>query len=110
MCQLSGVHFAAQDPSAGSTIFLMANDFMRAFPCAVHKPQDHLLEAVVVTLITEYRQRNGHHRWREQWSLYQPRATTVGEELAASGAYAQWQASGICAGELYHEIAARLVA
>ena len=62
MSQLRAVHFAARDPSAGSTEFLTANRFMREFPCVAHTPRDALLELVIVSLLMEYRRRTGHMR------------------------------------------------
>jgi tRNA(Arg) A34 adenosine deaminase TadA len=110
MFQLRAVRFAANDPSAGSTRFLQANEFMREFPCEVHGPHNKVLEAVVVALIMEYRERNNHHRWREQWRTSQPRAVQLGNDLAASGAHAVWRRSTISAEELFDQVASQLVA
>ena len=65
MSQLRGVHFAAHDPSAGSAELLSANEFMREFACAVYAPQNPDLEAVIVSLVLEFRLRTGHRRWLE---------------------------------------------
>lgn len=104
MTQLRAVHFAAVDPSAGSTDFLSANEFMQRFPCEVYKPADRTLEFVLVTLILELRTRMGQKRWRELWFKYQPEATELGEKLAASKAFDHWTTSNITASELYEEI------
>jgi len=72
MSQLRGVHFAAHDPSAGSTDLLNANEFMREFPCTIHRPQNPDLEAVIVSLVLEFRVRTGHVRWLEHWRDYHP--------------------------------------
>ena len=104
MVQLRAVHFAAIDPSAGSTNFLSANEFMRRFPCEVHKPSDKTLEFVLVALMLELRTRMGQKRWRELWFKYQPEATKLGEKLAASKAFDHWKKSNVTASELYEEI------
>jgi tRNA(Arg) A34 adenosine deaminase TadA len=105
MSQLRGVHFAAFDPSAGSTAFLQANEFMRAFPCLVHAPTNGDLECVIVSLVIEYRERTGHHRWRDRWDAYHPEAVARGVDLAASGAYAEWAAASLSAEQLYEHLA-----
>lgn len=104
MTQLRAVHFAAVDPSAGSTDFLSANEFMRRFPCKVYKPSNRTLEFVLVTLMLELRTRMGQKRWRELWFDYQPEATELGERLAASKAFDDWTKSNLTAKELYEEI------
>ena len=104
MVQLRAVHFAATDPSAGSTDFLSANEFMRRFPCEVYKPSNRTLEFVLVTLMLELRTRMGQKRWRELWFEYQPEATKLGERLAASKAFHHWTRSNFIASELYEEI------
>ena len=105
MTQLRAVHFAAVDPSADSTGFLSANEFMRRFPCEVYKPSNRTLEFVLVTLMLELRTRMGQQRWRELWFKYQPdEATKLGERLAASKAFHRWTRSNFIASELYEEI------
>lgn len=104
MTQLRAVHFAAVDPSAGSTEFLSANEFMQSLPCKVYRPSEKTLEFVLVTLILEHRTRMGQKRWRELWFKYQPKAAELGEELAASNAFENWKVSNLTASELYEEV------
>jgi len=104
MTQLRAVHFAAVDPSAGSTDFLSANEFMRSLPCKVYKPSNKTLEFVLVTLILEHRTRMGQKRWRELWFKYQPKAAELGERFAASKAFGNWEESNFTARELYEEV------
>jgi tRNA(adenine34) deaminase len=105
MCQLRAVHFAAVDPSAGSTPFLDANDFMREFPCSVHPPQDLELEHVVVALVVEFRIRTGHHRWRERWSRYHAVGAELGAHLASANSYGAWTNSPTSAAQIYDQLA-----
>ena len=102
MTQLRAVHFAAVDPSASSTNFLNANEFMRRFSCKVYKLADRTLKFVLVTLML--RTRMGQKRWRELWFKYQPEATELGEKLTASKAFDHWKESDFTANELYEEI------
>jgi tRNA(Arg) A34 adenosine deaminase TadA len=104
MCQLHAVHFAAADPSAGSSSLFHANEFMREFPCSVHGPHDPELELAIVALVVESRVRNGHYRWREHWSRYHPRGTAVGTHLAAAGAYREWVSHSLSPRELYERV------
>lgn len=104
MMQLRAVHFAAVDPSAGSTHLLNTDDFMRSIPCRVYGPSEKALEFVLVALILEHRTRMGQKRWREQWLAYQPEASALGEKLASSKAFENWRASNLNAGELYEEV------
>ena len=101
ICQLHAAHFAAADPSAGSSSLFRVNEFMREFPCSVHGPHDPELELVVVSLVVEWRARNGHHRWREHWSQYHPGGASLGSRLAASGAYRDWAGRSLSPRELY---------
>ena len=105
MCQLHAVHFAAADPSAGSSSLFGANEFMREFPCLVHGPDHPELELVVVALVVESRARNGHHRWREHWSQYHPSGVALGTRLATSGAYRDWVGQSLSPRELYERVA-----
>jgi tRNA(adenine34) deaminase len=105
LCQLRAVHFAAADPSAGSSSFLDANDFMRAFPCSVHPPHDHALELAVVALAVEFRTRTGHHRWRERWAAYHPQGTALGARLAHENAHGAWRSSSASAEQIYEQLA-----
>jgi len=105
LSQLRAVHCAADDPAAGSSAFLAANEFMREFPCSVHGPCDPELEFVVVTLIAEFRQRTRHDRWREQWQRSYPNAVAVGCSLASAGAHARWVSSSLSAEQLYEHVA-----
>jgi len=105
MSQLRGVHFAAFDPIAGFTEFLQANEFMRAFPCAVHVPTNSELERVIVSLVMEYRERERHHRWRERWEAYHPEGASLGARLSVSGAYAEWISASLSAEQLYEHVA-----
>ena len=104
MSQLRGVHFAAHDPSAGSTEFLGANEFMREFPCVVHAPQNSDLEAVVVTLILEFRLRTGHPRWLERWRGYHPGGANQALHLYESSAHASWVADAATAESIYDQV------
>ena len=106
LCQLRGAHFAALDPAAGSTAFLSANEFMCEFSCSVYSPITPVLEFVVVALISEFRTRTGHHRWRERWMRYHARGANFGGRLASSNAYRQWVNSSISAEHLYESLAA----
>jgi len=105
MCQLRAVHFAALDPSAGSTAFLAANDFMREFPCSVHPPSSRELELTVVALVVEFRIRTGHHRWREHWAGYHPQGSELGARLAAENAHGAWLNSSATAELIYEQLA-----
>ena len=91
MMQLRTVRFATRDPAAGSTDMLAMTPFMRHFPCAVTGPEDTLLESANVALMLEYRTRNGHRRWRDEWYSYLPSAVEVGERLAADKQFLTWQ-------------------
>ena len=104
MSQLRGVHFAAFDPSAGFTAYLQANEFMREFPCSSHPPTNIALELVIVSLVTEYRKRAGHDRWRERWTHYHPQGAACGGSLAASRAHAEWVASSLTPEQLYDHL------
>lgn len=106
LCQVRGLHFAALDPAAGSTAFLDASEFMREFSCSVYPPSTPELEFVVVALVTEFRTRTGHHRWRERWRQYHPRGAELGDRLASSNVYRQWVSSSISAEHLYESLAA----
>jgi tRNA(adenine34) deaminase len=105
ICQLRAVHFAAVDPSAGSTALLGANDFMREFPCSVHPPRDPVLELVAVALVVEFRIRTEHHRWRERWSRYHPSGAELGARLASSNAFGTWSNSSTSAAQIYDQLA-----
>ena len=94
MMQLGSVHFATRDPAAGSTELLTATRFMQRFPCKVVGPTHTLLEFVNVALTLEYRTRNGHQRWRDEWYSYLPNAVEAGEALARDGKFAEWQQDG----------------
>jgi len=107
MMQLRAVHYAARDPAAGSTGLLTANEFMRRFPCEPIGPDAPALEFVAVAALLEYRTRNGHDRWRESWHAYQPEAVELGEALAASGRFHEWQRAHATAEEIFCEVAAR---
>jgi tRNA(adenine34) deaminase len=104
MCQLRAVHFAAVDPSAGSTAFLNANDFMREFPCSIHPPIDRQLELAAVVLAVEFRTRTGHHRWRERWSGYHPEGAALGLRLAGENAHDAWRSSSASAEQIYEQL------
>jgi tRNA(Arg) A34 adenosine deaminase TadA/GNAT superfamily N-acetyltransferase len=106
MSQLRAVHFAAYDPSAGSTAFLHANDFMRAFPCGVNTPTNAVLERAIVSLVIEYRERTQHRRWRDRWDAYHPQASARGARLAAAGAFAEWAALSLAPEQLYERLVA----
>jgi hypothetical protein len=105
MCQLRAVHFAAFDPSAGSSAFLNANDFMRAFPCSVHPPSDRVLELTSVALAVEFRTRTGHHRWRDRWLAYHPQGAALGLRLAGENAHGVWCKSSTSAEQIYEQVA-----
>jgi tRNA(adenine34) deaminase len=105
LCQLHAVHCAAVDPAAGGTAFLGANEFMRQFPCSVYVAGIPELEFVVVTLVAEFRHRNGHGRWREHWARYHPRGVEVGASLATVNTYRDWASSHISAEQLYEQLA-----
>jgi tRNA(adenine34) deaminase len=104
MSQLRGVHFAARDPSAGFTDLLSANEFMREFPCAVHRPQDPDLEAVIVSLVLEFRLRTGHTRWLDHWRAYHPVAANCGLCLFESSAHSNWVARAATAESIYDQV------
>lgn len=108
MFQLGAVHFAARDPSAGSTELLNATTFMRAFPCNIVGAQIKPLEMVVVALLIEYRERTGHHRWRERWLSYQPSAFQLGCRLSSNSVHSRWVSSRSSAEEIFDEVASEL--
>ena len=64
----------------------------------------------MVALIIEYRERTGHHRWRERWESYQPAAVELGHALATHGAHAAWVRTAVSAEELFNDVAQRAVA
>ena len=105
LCQLRAVHCAAFDPAAGCTELFEANDFMRAFPCSVHAPNIPQLELVVVALVSEFRHRTEHGRWREHWLRYHPIGAELGASLAKANAYRQWVSLSMSAEELYEHVA-----
>ncbi len=106
MSQLRAVHFAARDPSAGAAELLHINEFMRAFPCAVHPPRHEHLEMVIVALIMERRHRLGLTRWREHWQKYHPVGAAQGLALFESGAYSRWVAESATAQSIFDHVAA----
>lgn len=108
MCQLPELHIGAMDPSAGSSALLAANDFMRTFRCSVHPPVVPVLESVIVALVIEYRVRNQHNRWREQWYSYRPASVALGDQLARSGSFESWVRSGTNAEALYDQVSLQL--
>jgi hypothetical protein len=71
-------------------------------------PADQVAESVVVALIIEYRQRTGHHRWRERWESYQPAAVELGPALATHRAHAAWVRTAVSAEELFIDVAQRV--
>lgn len=103
--QLRAVKFAARDPAAGSTELLGATRFMRQFECQVFEPTDALLERVNVAMMTEYRTRNDHTRWRDDWFAYLPEAVEVGEALAKSREFEGWFKVSSTPQEVYDAIA-----
>ena len=103
--QLKTLHMAARDPAAGSTELLGATRFMRHFECEVVGPSDSTLEFVNVALMLEYRTRNGHQRWRDDWYAYLPLAVETGENLAASGLFRMWLENGNSTQEIYDTVA-----
>jgi len=102
--QLRAVHFAARDPSAGSSEFLTANEFMREFPCTVNMPHDAQLETVVVSLVMEYRQRTGHRRWFERWRKYHQVGAIRGQRLFDTASHARWVAASASPESIYDEV------
>jgi tRNA(adenine34) deaminase len=104
MMQLRSLHFAAKDPAAGSTELLGVTPFMRYFTCDVIGPTIPELEFVNVALTMEYRARNGHRRWRDNWISYLSRAVDAGEKLAAEGRFANWQQEGLASEAIYEEV------
>lgn len=109
MSQLGAVHFAAFDPSAGSTRLLDGNEFMREFPCVVHSPAHNELETVVVSLIVEYRYRTGHMRWLEHWRTYHSHGVAQGLKLFESGAHASWVVRSVSAQFIYEHVVSMLL-
>jgi len=105
LMQLKTLYMAARDPAAGSTELLSATKFMRHFECQVVAPANPTLEFVNVAILIEYRTRNDHQRWREDWYVYHPLAVEIGEEMASSGIYESWIARDCSAQEIYEIVA-----
>ncbi len=103
--QLKTLRMAARDPAAGSSRLLNATKFMRHFECRVVDPTDAILEFVNVTMMLEYRTRNGHNRWRNDWFAYLPKAVETGEALAASKRYDSWLSKNSVPQDIYDDIA-----
>ena len=106
MEKLHAVHFAARDPSAGSTHLLNVGEFMQEFSCTVNPPLNPILEAAVVALVMEHRARDGHQRWRDHWRSYHESGVEVGESLALKKQYAEWVQRGVTPETLYDEVCA----
>ena len=104
MMQLRSLHFATKDPAAGSTELLSATSFMRHFACDVVGPTNSELEFINVALTLEYRSRNGHTRWRDNWISYMPTAVEVGERLASDRRFSAWRSEGTPASALFEEV------
>ena len=108
MMQLRSLHFAAKDPAAGSTELLSATAFMKRFACDVVGPSDAGLEFANVALMLEHRTRNGHRRWRDEWSSYLPEAVAVGEKLAADRRFTHWQRHAIAVDAIFDEVCSHI--
>ena len=104
MEKLKAVHFAARDPSAGSTHLLNVGEFMQMFPCTVNPPANLTLEAAIVALVMEHGTREGHHRWRDHWCSCHESGVEVGESLALKGQHAEWVQRGVTPETLYDEV------
>jgi len=101
LARLSRVHYAARDPAAGSLDLLQASEFMRDLGCEIVGPDDDVMEAVMVALVTESRQRRGQLRWRAEWLAYHRHAVQVGIRLAESGARADWIGRSVSAAGVF---------
>ncbi len=104
VCQLSHLHFAAKDPSAGFSDYLDANHFMREFPCTVHLPENSVLEFVQIALTVEFRSRTGHNRWADSWTRYDPVAAQYGRELCKREKFRKWSDSSTTAESIYEQV------
>ena len=102
--QLQSLHVATWDPAAGSTELLKATQFMRQFECDVAGPDCPELEFVNVALMLEYRTRNNHLRWRENWYSYLPAAVDLGEELANQKRFTVWLRDGVPSEAIFEEV------
>jgi len=101
LARLSRAHYAARDPAAGSLDLLQADELMRDLGCESVGPDDEVMEAVIVALVTESRQRRGQLRWRAEWLAYHRHAVRVGIRLAERGARADWISRSASAAEVF---------
>jgi hypothetical protein len=78
---------------------------MRDLRCEIVGPDNDVMEAVIVALVTESRQRRGPLRWRAEWRAYRRNAVQVGITLAESGARADWISRSASAADVFDAIA-----
>ncbi len=88
MSGIRTIHFAARDTYAGSTNLLGTTPYLRVKPIGIFRPQNPVLEAVLISIITEFDlRRYSNHDHRDQspvikaWENTVPKGVQLGKKL-----------------------------